>query len=1204
MDILNSNLKELIIEKISINNKFLFDHTILNKSLPPIKSILILFSPNINPTCFHFYEQLDIDPLLKDSYLAYNLYCHNSKYLTTSIHTRNSLRDQPYFKILFLNGFHLDIFYQYLDWFDLFATAELFYYYKYLKVISEQLLLPITKKKINWLISKYPNLKISVYSLNYSIYSRYNKILDDYNLISEYVQKLIAENIKEQIIIIKLKIRFKLFEHLEKNMQVINFNEFPIIENIYILKELLFNERRFTADKNDPNLEIKRKLSQTILASLTEKNQLNLIESLFKEFLGENLTKQILDILDKYLDFEKVQFSNHFYELIISYLSIFNFKDFLKKIIIHPQFHLPNKRLVEVLKSTQLVPEILKSKNFKLLELVENKPLFWHFKSNYYQDESVLNQLLKLENFNLYQPNKKGEDIFAVMEKEEVNVSFYEKIMTHPEKLKRIGKMDLLKVIEEWKSINVIIKYFEYLNQKEGVDLNMIVGNGYSFLTKSIVKEEYYLFKKLMDGSKISEKLTLPNFISHKSIDYANLAVLLKYDIHHKSALTYILLKGYISDFVRYCLMHNLHKEKILGYFIYSFNLENIKNLLNLNLLNKMDIYPFYLRLIKIEHNSLKIYEVLDLLIDFLKNASSSSIPPLWLDEVESYQIKELFYDRQEQTKLIVFPLERNFNSSCQGHYVNDNLLEFKIKGVEYAFVHRDFNSSQEVSYIRKVGNARKWVKNFEDLAEYQKIGDLHLDPDLILENAVFGNQITQSNEMNEEVRKGKIIKNFALVRTGLKEKMVEKILKKCGLVVDLIEHDINIYLEGDHFAEHVDTPRHDAAKMIGTVVYILYSNVEGGGELICQEKGSNLEESEKEGNLRERKYNLRSGDYVFITGDTVHKVNPIQKGYRISMTFDVILKGDDMSEEKISSELIINNYKERLKNYFLTLLKNKNLVISLENQYSLDALNEKCMKSEYDIKLLKLLDLYDIKYKFVSIYLQEIKKFRVQKPYYRDLSEFIQKDEDESESESESDSGSEEKNESENDESEEDDNESDSESEEDSDDSDEEDDNESDEEDDNDSDEEDDNEVKNEYYEKIDDEGAELNSYNLEALYHKNKKDKDEKDINVNNEESEDYSSDENNSPEKIIYKIDGEYEDSKFQSRHFKAICYDFIGNGFSEEGEFINVLANPIDCEDIVWEKIRGNYAYYHMGNQYDPNIKVYDEKVYHYVGVKII
>ncbi|MEZ5412531.1 MAG: 2OG-Fe(II) oxygenase [Acidimicrobiales bacterium] len=99
-----------------------------------------------------------------------------------------------------------------------------------------------------------------------------------------------------------------------------------------------------------------------------------------------------------------------------------------------------------------------------------------------------------------------------------------------------------------------------------------------------------------------------------------------------------------------------------------------------------------------------------------------------------------------------------------------------------------------------------------------------------------------------------------------------------CQLRAEL--HSMLVYEAHQFFAPHQDAEKAD--DMVGTLVVILPSNATGG-ELIVRHRGT-------ESTYRSSRTLLT---FVALYADTVHEVKPLGSGYRVVLTYNLLLTGD-----------------------------------------------------------------------------------------------------------------------------------------------------------------------------------------------------------------------------------------------------------------------------------------------------------------------
>ncbi len=103
--------------------------------------------------------------------------------------------------------------------------------------------------------------------------------------------------------------------------------------------------------------------------------------------------------------------------------------------------------------------------------------------------------------------------------------------------------------------------------------------------------------------------------------------------------------------------------------------------------------------------------------------------------------------------------------------------------------------------------------------------------------------------------------------------------------------HSMLVYEPGQFFAAHQDSEKSDA--MIGSLVVMLPSK-STGGDLVIEHRGESV------------RYRGSASSLTFVAfySDTRHEVLPVQRGYRVVLTYNLMLSGDTSSPRAESPEL------------------------------------------------------------------------------------------------------------------------------------------------------------------------------------------------------------------------------------------------------------------------------------------------------------
>lgn len=204
----------------------------------------------------------------------------------------------------------------------------------------------------------------------------------------------------------------------------------------------------------------------------------------------------------------------------------------------------------------------------------------------------------------------------------------------------------------------------------------------------------------------------------------------------------------------------------------------------------------------------------------------------------------------------------------------------------------------------------------------------------------VLGTEISRSckihpdnsiTDVREDIRKHSFKED---VVREISERMLSK--RK----IELIPHSLIVYEKGEFFKTHVDTPRHDPARMVGTVVFFLKDvvginvNYPGHPKTVTRNYCPKLNSD----NVLE---------FLFFFGDCPHSVSPNPfSNPRITLTYDVLLKDATIPPSLSRSSL---NLLKLVARY-----PGRPLIFCLSNHYTKDALDQQIMKSEEDVETLQ----------------------------------------------------------------------------------------------------------------------------------------------------------------------------------------------------------------------------------------------------------
>lgn len=157
--------------------------------------------------------------------------------------------------------------------------------------------------------------------------------------------------------------------------------------------------------------------------------------------------------------------------------------------------------------------------------------------------------------------------------------------------------------------------------------------------------------------------------------------------------------------------------------------------------------------------------------------------------------------------------------------------------------------------------------------------------------------------------------------------------------------YKMNIYQEGDHFKAHKDTQRKN--NHIGTLLVSLPSEYEGGNFILYDDSKKCFDFSK----------NGMKCSFLSFYGDLLHEVEPVTKGYRVTLAFNLFIEPQNLKDLTIYS-----NSKKNILDYFATLKytfeswKSLEFGLLLKHYYSQESLKEEYLKGRdfYMYQILK----------------------------------------------------------------------------------------------------------------------------------------------------------------------------------------------------------------------------------------------------------
>ncbi len=183
---------------------------------------------------------------------------------------------------------------------------------------------------------------------------------------------------------------------------------------------------------------------------------------------------------------------------------------------------------------------------------------------------------------------------------------------------------------------------------------------------------------------------------------------------------------------------------------------------------------------------------------------------------------------------------------------------------------------------------------------------------------AGFGHVQTQETRIDDNIRKGREIRNFKI--NPLIIKTLEEQWDLNPQSVRIEPYKINLYTDGDHFQTHRDTPDKN---LVGTLLLNVYDSSTAGGFYVEENIGKTLA-FYKSLTIKEK------GSWIGFYPDVPHGVEAIRGGYRMNIAFKVYQKGDTPIDIHIKEI-------EKLKSIYRQLSKSS-IGLILSHDYSLNS--------------------------------------------------------------------------------------------------------------------------------------------------------------------------------------------------------------------------------------------------------------------------
>jgi 2OG-Fe(II) oxygenase superfamily len=159
---------------------------------------------------------------------------------------------------------------------------------------------------------------------------------------------------------------------------------------------------------------------------------------------------------------------------------------------------------------------------------------------------------------------------------------------------------------------------------------------------------------------------------------------------------------------------------------------------------------------------------------------------------------------------------------------------------------------------------------------------------------------------------------------------------KKTALKAHL--HNLLIYGPGQFFAAHQDSEKMQG--MVATLTVLLPSPHDGGALIV----DSHGQKRRFQGAPSRGKLSL-----IAFYADCYHELKPVRKGYRIALTYNLVLNGAKSADDPVATAFPAVKLKALLREYFASRDRNgkpKKWVYLLDNQYTQKGLSWKLLKN------------------------------------------------------------------------------------------------------------------------------------------------------------------------------------------------------------------------------------------------------------------
>ncbi len=303
------------------------------------------------------------------------------------------------------------------------------------------------------------------------------------------------------------------------------------------------------------------------------------------------------------------------------------------------------------------------------------------------------------------------------------------------------------------------------------------------------------------------------------------------------------------------------------------------------------------------------IPNIFDVMVD--EREKEEEYPVNYNPEEDAYHDKENRYKTEEERKELAQERKMQYEAEVK------QKAEAKLFAELTSIFQRKFKSTYSLHGVTDIEDYERSYIEFKDKekTEYVPLKSFTIDQiKKYFVEAPFGDLQIQTTVLDKDFRNALECKDFSIVTSSIgaspaegntfeselinEEELIEKLevfFGSKGLTIE--QYKMNIYGKGQFFKPHVDTPI-DPKRMIGTLVLCFPIEHTGGDFKVIGEQITNYNMvaplKDASGNMMRNKLS-----YVAFHSDTLHEVEPVTDGTRLTITYNVLLPEEEKEEEE-----------------------------------------------------------------------------------------------------------------------------------------------------------------------------------------------------------------------------------------------------------------------------------------------------------------